>query len=624
MSLAPLVIGTAGHVDHGKTTLVKALTGVDLDRLPEEKERGITIALGFTPLTLPGGRVAGLVDVPGHERLVRTMVAGASGMDAVMLCVSANEGVMPQTREHIDILGLLGVRAGILVLTMADLVEPDLLALCEEELREHVRGTFLDGAPCVATSALTGQGIDALRAVLDAIVAPARPADVPFRLPVDRAFARRGFGTVVTGSAWGGRLADGADVEILPSRRTARIRGIQMHGRSVPEAVAGGRTALNLAAVEIEEVPRGSWICQPGAVPSPHVIDVRYHHLAGAPEFLEEARVTVLHGTREVSARLVPLDADGLYAGQACLAQIRAAEPLPCLPGDRFVVRRESPAVTMGGGTILDPFALVIRRRQVETALPWLRRLEAGDRSAWLDRAGAAGLTDAEVAQRWGGRHPPGGAIPGAQRLGDRWYAEAALALHRAALHRALAQFHANQPLAPAANRKALKEGVLLELTERDHLALIEAEIGAGRLVSVGGRVRAPGFAVHLSPEQAAWREQVLAALDGAGLEGTDKLKEIAPDPAFDTLVFLLRERGEIDQVADRHYAASVLAEVARRVRGYFDTAPELDPAAFKELTGLSRKTAIPLLEWLDARGVTRRVGDRRLPGPVGGPGDGN
>lgn len=607
MPLAPLVVGTAGHVDHGKTSLVRALTGVDLDRLPEEKARGITIALGFTPLRLPSGRVAGLVDVPGHERLVRTMVAGASGMDAVVLCVSAAEGVMPQTREHLDILGLLGVRAGIVAVTMSDLVDPELLGLCVEEIAERVRGTFLDGAPVVATSAVTGAGLDTLVAAIDAIVPPARPVDRPFRLPVDRAFARKGFGTVVTGTAWAGRLADGAEVEILPAGRRARVRGVQVHGASVAAASAGERVALNLAGVEVDDVGRGSWIAAPGALPAPLVVDATYTHLPDAPVYAGEARLTILLGTREVEARVVPLDAEGLVPGETCHVQIRAGEPLPCLPGDRFVARRASPATTVGGGVVLDPFAPVARRRDAAHAAEVLDRIEAGDPEARLLRAGPGGLSEADAVARLG-------ALAGV-RIGDRWFAREHAEAHRAALHANLARFHAEHPLAPGCNRKALRGGVLLALGDREYNALLEGEVAAGRVVAEGGRVRAPDHAARLAPAQEAWRTRALAHLAAAGLEGSDKLRESCPDVAYDELVFLLKDRGEIEQVGDRLYAAAVLATLVERVRAHFAGADTLDPAAFKELSGQSRRTAIPLLEWLDARGVTKRVGDVRVRG---------
>jgi selenocysteine-specific elongation factor len=607
MSLAPLVFGTAGHVDHGKTSLVKALTGVDLDRLPEEKQRGITIALGFTPLSLPSGRVAGLVDVPGHERLVRTMIAGASGLDAVVLCVSGVEGVMPQTREHLDILGLLGVRAGIVAVTMADLVDPELLSLCVEEIGEQVRGTFLEGAPVLATSAVTGMGLDALVAALDAIAPPPRATDRPFRLPVDRAFARKGFGTVVTGTAWSGRLVDGAEVEIQPGGRRARVRGVQVHGDSVPEVHAGARTALNLAGVELHEVGRGSWICAPGTLPAPLVLDARYTHLPDAPLFAEEARLTILLGTREVEARVVPLDAEGLVPGETCHVQLRLGEPLPCVAGDRFVARRASPAATVGGGVILDPYALVARRKDAARTAAMLDRIEAGDEEAWLLRAGPAGLSEAEVVARLGAPH--------GTRIGERWFATDVAEAHRAALREAVDRFHRDHPLSSGANRKALRAGVLLALGERDYLALLDAEVASGRLSADGGRVRAPGHVVVLSAAHEAWRERAVAHLVAAGLEGAADLREVAPDPAYDALLYLLRERGEAEPIGDRVWSGAVLATLVEQVRTYFGTHATLDPAGFKELTGLSRRTAIPLLEWLDARGVTRRVGDARVPG---------
>ncbi len=617
MSIAPLpasrsadiTVGTAGHVDHGKTSLVKALTGVDLDRLPEEKQRGITIALGFTPLTLPSGRVAGLVDVPGHERLVRTMIGGASGLDAVVLCVSGVEGVMPQTREHLDILGLLGVRTGIVAVTMSDLVDPELLALCVEEIGEQVRGTFLEGAPVLPISAVTGAGLPALLAALDAIVPPPRPTDRPFRLPVDRAFARKGFGTVVTGTAWAGRLADGAEVEIQPGGRRARVRGVQVHGASVGEVLAGARTALNLAGVELDEVGRGSWIAAPGSLPTPFVVDARYTHLPDAPLFAGEARLTILLGTREVEARVVPLDADGLVPGETCHVQLRLGEPLPCLPGDRFVARRASPANTVGGGVVIDPYAGVARRRDAARAAAILDRIEAGDEEAWLQRAGAAGLSEAEVVARLGADADVG------TRIGDRWFATEVAEAHRAALHEAVARFHRAQPLASGANRKSLRAGVLLALSERDYLALLDDEVAAGRLLAEGGRVRAPGHAAQLSPAQEAWRARALAHLDAAGLEGVADLREFAPDPAYDALLYLLRERGEAEPIGDRLWSGAALAGLVAKVGAFFETHAALDPAAFKELTGLSRRTAIPLLEWLDARGVTKRVGDARVRG---------
>ncbi|MCA9569222.1 MAG: selenocysteine-specific translation elongation factor, partial [Myxococcales bacterium] len=298
-----LVVGTAGHIDHGKTSLVKMLTGRDLDTLPEEQERGITIALGFAPLDLPDGRRAALVDVPGHERLVRTMVAGATGLDAVMLVVSAVDGVMPQTREHLAILQLLGVRRGIVVVSMADLVDEELLELAMADVEDVVAGTFLEGCPIVPTSAPQGRGKDEVLGLLAGFTESQADPEGPFRLPVDRAFSRPGFGTVVTGTSWSGTLADGATVDLLPSSRQARVRGIQVQGQSTQAAPPRARVALNLAGTEVADVPRGTVVAH-GHVPCPHMVDAVYEHLASSPPLDDGAPVRVLLGTSEVLGRI--------------------------------------------------------------------------------------------------------------------------------------------------------------------------------------------------------------------------------------------------------------------------------------------------------------------------------
>jgi selenocysteine-specific elongation factor len=601
--LPPLVFGTAGHVDHGKTTLVKALTGLDLDSLPEEKERGITISLGFAPLKLPGGRLAGLIDVPGHERLVRTMVAGASGLDAVLLCVSADDGVMPQTREHLQILGLLGVKTGILVVTKVDLVDPELLELAEEEIKEQVRGTFLEGAPVIRTSATTGAGILELLAALDAIHPPERNQKLPFRLPVDRVFARKGFGTVVTGTSWSGFLKDGSEVEIRPGGKRARVRGIQVHKTTCSEAPPGSRVALNLAGLELADVPRGSWVAAPGILKDSFVLDTRYQQLGGVLE--NETRVLVLLGTQEVVGKLVLLDTERLEPGQSALVQLRLSEPLPCLAGDRFVVRRESPAETLGGGVILDPVAPTVRKAQALEAAATLERMEAHDPEAWLERGGAGGRSEADVV----------GAGMGmiGIRLGDRYFAGSVVEEHRAFLLERMQAVHREQPLVTGHNRKSLKSGRLLALGDREFAALVEGELKAGRLCGEGHRVWKPGWKVLLSPEQQAWQQQVRGLLEKAGVEGVEKLQ--LPHSDSEALLALMKEQGEAAAIGDRLVGAGALKKVREAVVGFFKEHTTLDPASFKELFGLSRKTAIPLLEWLDGEGVTRRQGDIRTKG---------
>jgi selenocysteine-specific elongation factor len=620
----PLVVGTAGHVDHGKTSLVKALTGVDLDSLPEERARGITIALGFTPLPLPGGRVAGLVDVPGHERLVRTMAAGASGMDAVMLCVAADDGAMPQTREHLAILGLLGVRTGVLVLTKADLVDAETLELVEADLRETVAGSFLEGAPCVATSAATGLGLDALRATLAEVTAGARArrTDLPFRMPVDRAFLRRGFGTVVTGTAWEGVLEDGTEVELAPAGVRARVRGVQVHGSAVPRAEAGARAALNLAGVSLGEAGRGCWVTlprdsTPGAPVDGLLVDVAWTHLADAPAFPREVELLVLHGTREVVAHVASWSEEGLVPGRGCYAQLRLAEPLPCRPGDRFVARRPSPATTVGGGVIVDPWAPRLRKRDRAATLPLLDRLVAGDADAWLDRAGPAGLPERDCLDR---------GVRGGVRLGERRYAAHVVADLGEALRDNLRAWHAAHPLALGPNRRALRSGRVAALSERDAAALLEHEVAAGRVCGDASRAWMPGFEVRLTPAQQAWVARAGDLVRAAGLEGVGDLPAALPHPDATELAYLMRDRGELVEVAGggqpaRLYAPEVLAGLRRDVDAWFTARRasggpvELDPASFKELSGQTRRTAIPLLEWLDSVGSTRRRGDVRIPG---------
>jgi selenocysteine-specific elongation factor len=441
-------------------------------------------------------------------------------------------------------------------------------------------------------------------AALDALPASRRDARRAFRLPVDRAFVRRGFGTVATGTVWSGTLRDGAEVELQPGGERARVRGIQVHGQAVPEAHAGSRAALNLTGVEIDDVGRGLWVAAPDTLPSPRVIDAVYHHLPDAPPLPGEPGVVVLHGTREVAGRVVPLSAESLEPGARTYVQLHLAEPLPCLPGDRFVVRRASPSATLGGGTLLDPWAPLARRKRAAEVAAELVRLDGGDVGVFLERADTRGLTEPECLQRLG-------RVDG-ERIADRRYAPAVAEGFRAALQSVLADRHAAEPLAQAANRKAVHIGALRALEERAFVALLDAEAAAGRIVLEGGRVRLPGWEVRLDAAQTAWCATLLARARAAGLDGAEAPEEA---PQRDALLFLLRDRGEVHLVAGRVYAAEVLDSLRQKVRGWFLDHVQLDPGAFKELTGQSRRTAIPLLEWLDAQGVTRRMGDVRVRG---------
>ncbi|HEU5393646.1 MAG TPA: selenocysteine-specific translation elongation factor, partial [Candidatus Methylomirabilis sp.] len=383
-----IIVGTAGHIDHGKTSLVKALTGIDTDRLKEEKERGISIELGFAHLTLASGLRLGIVDVPGHERFVKTMLAGVGGIDLVVLVIAADEGIMPQTREHLHICRLLQIPRGLVALTKRDLVDPDWLEMVAEEIRIFLKGTFLEGAPILPVSATTGAGLEALKAALAAVAAETEPKRVEgiFRLPIDRVFTMRGFGTVITGTLLAGSLKIGDEVAVLPEGARSRVRRLQVHGETVEQAFAGQRTAVNLPGVEVSGIARGSLLCFPGALHPSIAMDASLTLLADAPRPLKNrSRVRFHLGTSELLARVVLLDREELEPGQSAYVHYRLESPGAALPQDRYVIRSYSPAVTIGGGIILDP-APPERRRKRQEILDHLRVLEQGSPADRLER----------------------------------------------------------------------------------------------------------------------------------------------------------------------------------------------------------------------------------------------
>jgi len=607
-----LVVGTAGHIDHGKTSLVRALTGHDLDRLPEEQARGITIALGFTNLTLPSGRVASLVDVPGHERLVRTMIAGATGLDAVMLCVSAVEGVMPQTREHLAILQLLGVKRGLVALTMTDLVDEELVELAEMDVEETVEGTFLQGAPVLHTAAgPTPAGIGALIAAIDALPpAESRATDGPLRLPVDRAFVQRGFGTVVTGTMRTGSVADGDEVEVLPAGQRCRVRGLQVHGLARSASRAGLRTALNLAGIERDDLSRGHVVCRPGQLQTTSMIDVEVRTLDDACALESGTRVRVLAGTAETLAVFVPVHLDGTplsaapdgwAPGTSGLAQLRTDHPMVLLPGDRIILRRESPVTTLGGGVVLDPWAPRLRGRTRQAHAEALRQLQDGDRDVLLDRAGDLGLTADEARTR--------GTSQGI-RLGDRCVHPSRVDRLTARLSEALSDWHDRNPLADGAPRRDLHGVALPHLPAPMFDALIQRLSEAGEVVLSGPRLRLSAFEVRLTPAQKRDVEAILTDISAVGPAAPRFVDVIKKNT---DLVSLLLSRGELVRYGDLVSTPVVLDEVRARVASFLDAEGRMLPTDFKAMYGLSRKHAIPLLEWLDNIRLTVRDGDARV-----------
>jgi selenocysteine-specific elongation factor len=602
VAVSHLIVGTAGHIDHGKTSLVRALTGVDLDQLPEERARGITIALGFTHLALPSGRVAAFVDVPGHERLVRTMIAGASGLDAVILCVAAPEGVMPQTREHLHILDLVGVQRGFVALTMCDLADADTIELAQMEIEDVVAGTFLEGQPIRQTAAGSQPiGLEEVVEALDCIAITDRATDGVFRLPVDRAFIQKGFGTVVTGTARAGTIRDGADVRIEPIGMKARIRGMQVHGASVKQTRAGLRTAINLAGIEREDLARGMVIvAEPGVVPA-SVIDARLRILPSAPVLESAARVRLLVGTAEVMAVTEVIGADRILPGGEGWVQLRTETPIVALPQDRFVLRRQSPVETLGGGTVLDPWAPRARKKRHAAVAAELEALASGDMQVFLSRAGPGGLSRHVAAVR--------GATDGVH-LGDQVIHPHHVQRFEDTLTQRLDTWHAAHPLTPGAPRRELHTGPLSVLDERAFGSLLTRMNDAGTVVLDGPRIRLASFVVQLDSSQAAAQAVLEQSLKNAGLAGLKYTETVA---AHGDLLHLLLSANTAVRIGAHVVHRKGVDRMVQAVRDHLDSHGQLKPADFKALTQLSRKHAIPLLEWLDSQRITVRRGDARF-----------
>lgn len=623
-----LVLGTAGHIDHGKTELVRALTGTETDRLPEEQERGITIDLGFA--RLGGGAVdLAIVDVPGHEAFVRNMLAGATGMDVVLIVVAADEGVMPQTREHVAIAELLGVQAAVVALTKADLVEADWLELVREDVRTFLSATAYADAPLVTTSARTGEGIEALKRTLlaDAEAAAPRPVDDLFRLPVDRVFSVKGTGTVVTGTVWSGTLTDGAEARLLPAGPTVRVRGLQRHNQPVPSIEAGQRAALALAGVDREAVRRGDTVVDEPGWASSSMLTVRATVIPGTTWRIQHRqRVRVHLGTAEVMARAVLLDGDALEPGQDGWAQLRLEAPLVARTGDRLVVRSYSPVTTIAGGIVAEP------------APPKRRRLdpELGD---VLDRRMTGPASDAVVARvrQAGDRGVPHDRLPlevavsapvayAAAEESDRirnvgpLYVDAEIldGLSRF-LVRTVKAYHEAEPLRPGMDREAVRGSAPGSPDPRvvDHA--LDALAEGGTLVGRGGgTVALATFRVRLSESQQKVRDRIVAAYRDAGLAAPSADESNTGDAALrDRLVDLLVADGTLVPVGpDMLVHRDAISDAVARVRRDLAGRRELAPGDFREVLGVSRKYLIPLLEHLDGRGVTIRTRDgREVPG---------
>ena len=636
--MSSLIVGTAGHIDHGKSALVRALTGIDPDRLPEEKRRGITIDLGFADLELDDLRI-GFVDVPGHERFVKNMLAGAHGVDLLALVIAADEGVMPQTREHFDICRLLGVRNGLVVITKRDLVDEEMLVLVEDEARELVAGSFLESAPIVAVSARTGAGLDQLKAQLTELGkrVPPRSQDFVTRLPIDRAFSMKGFGAVVTGTLISGRIAEADELELLPLRANVRVRGLQVHNQPVREAHAGQRTAVNLAGVDTSQIERGMVLAPADRLRPTQVVDAWIDVLPGAARAVRSrSRVRFHIGAAEVLGRVRVLDAPAeIVAGSGGLAQLRLEAPVVAVHGDRFILRSYSPAETIAGGVILDPFAAKHRAKDLARARELLRLLQrderaekltafvraAGDRGLRLaDLAAATGWTNDVLARVAAEVQKQGSVI----ETGGVYLARESLEHLSGAVLAELERHHKREPLARGMLRETLREKVFARSFPEIFAGLITRLEADGKVVSEKDIVRLKEHSVGLSEQDTKLSERIEQVYLAAGVEAPslDDAMTRANVPATQRtqarkLLQLLIDNGKLVRIQGEMFMhVQVVQDLKGKLHTYASRhEPDrlIDVPAFKDLAGVSRKYAIPLLEYFDREQTTRRAGDKRV-----------
>jgi len=627
-----VIVGTAGHIDHGKSTLIEALTGTHPDRLEEEKRRGITIDLGFAFLEQEGLRY-GFVDVPGHERFVKNMLAGASGIDLVLLVIAADELIRPQTREHFDICRLLGVERGVIALTKCDLVDDDRRELARLEIEEFVKGSFLASAPIVDVSAKTGKGLAELKAALRDAAREVRAKDTAkyFRLPIDRSFAVKGFGSVVTGTLFSGHLSVGEEVELLPGGKALRVRGLQTGGKSVERAEAGQRTAVNLAGIEHTAIERGMVLSAPGRLRQTRRVDVRLELLPGAPPLKHRQRVHFHSGTLETIGEIYLLASRELAPGQEALTQIRLQDEAVLVRGDRFIVRQFSPVVTIGGGAVLDPQARRFTAKDTNRA-QFLEMLEKGTREEIL-RAMAGrnilGIAAGEIIVRtgWVEAEVQAAAKALAEKQGIRIVSREPLVLLSDERFSDIAKqllakverFHKENPLLPGITRAEAKASLGRRVRPEAFAAALELLTDQKKLTVQGEFVKKAGTEIILAPEEIRAKEQIVQAFARAGL-AVPSVKEVLSQLKIETaraeklLQILVREKVLVRVSADLIFHQAALERLTGLLAGYKKSKGErIGVPAFKELTGVTRKYAIPLLEHLDRQRLTRRAGDERV-----------
>ncbi|MBN2034034.1 MAG: selenocysteine-specific translation elongation factor [Deltaproteobacteria bacterium] len=627
-----VILGTAGHIDHGKTTLIKALTGIDTDRLKEEKERGITIELGFAHLKLPSGQILGIIDVPGHEKFVKNMVAGATGVDIVALVIAADEGVMPQTREHLEICQLLRVKRGIVVITKIDMVDQEWLELVRDDISTFLIGTFLEDAPIMEVSAVGGKGLDELIALLDSMVkeVPEREAGSFFRLPIDRVFIMKGFGTVVTGTSISGSIKTGDEVSVYPQGLESRIRGIQVHNHEVKEVSAGLRTAINLQGLEKEELQRGNVVATKGSLTSTRMLDVTFHLLPSALRKVKNRSVVRFHtGTAEIISTIVLLDRDDLTPGQTCFAEIRLGEPTVVMSHDHFVLRSYSPIRTIGGGEILN--ALPQRKKRFsEAALAELKILSTGNLSEVTEQYIAAGrFAGTEEAQlpflTNASRKKLDEIVKTlqAQRRIIQYDKEKGILIHEGYYKEAseeilntLTRYHQDFPLKVGLLKEELRSRTVGSNNPKLFNSLINHLTQEGVVVQEKELLRLKEHRVTLAQDQEKIRRQIEETYLKSGIQPPyfKELKEKFPgNTAADMLGVMVKDGILVKVKEDLYFHRDVIEGLKNRLVGFLKDMGEIDTPQFKEMTNASRKYTIPLLEYFDITQLTMRVGDKRM-----------
>jgi selenocysteine-specific elongation factor len=629
-----VVLGTAGHIDHGKTTLIKALTGVDCDRLKEEKERGITIELGFTSMALPGGSEISIVDVPGHEKFVHHMVAGATGLDLVALVIAADEGIMPQTREHLDICKLLRVKKGLVALTKIDLVEKDWLDLVQEEVQEFVKGTFLEGAAIVPLSSTTGEGLPAFLAEVDRLAQEVeeRSPEGFFRLPIDRVFTIKGFGTVVTGTIISGTASIGDTLEILPGGLEAKVRGIQAHGKPVESATAGLRAGINLQGTETGEIDRGNVLVLAQTLKPTAVLDAVFQLLSGAPKSLKHRTRIRLHlGTAEVLGRAIPLGREEVKPGEEAFIQLRLEKPIVALPGDHFVIRSYSPLLTIGGGEVLDAFPSRHKRlsQQVKDEMEILekgsddekiriRLLKAGPAGlSWPDLMMRTNMLPAKLKSRVEALVGTGGILRyDADRT--RYIHPQVMADLKSFCLDFLKEFHRKNPLQAGAMKEELKSKLPPHADSRLFNHLLSALSGEKKIILEKETVRLSAHTISLKDEEKDLRKKMVL-LYAQGKLQPPLVKEVAADLALSesdlkpVLQLLVKEGTLVKVKEDLYFHQQAMQEMEAKLIQFLQQNKEMTPTQFKEISQVSRKFAIPLMEHFDGKKLTMRIGDKRV-----------